>query len=64
MLKFNPSATASLVQLMWGGLPPGVDGGLVNERLRYFDPVRKRAGVPEDVGALVSRLTQLSQLAV
>ena len=57
MLNFNPAATASLVQLMWGGLPPGVDGGLVNARLRYFDPARKRAGVPEDVGALVSQLT-------
>jgi hypothetical protein len=57
MLSFNPAATASLVQLMWGGLPPGVDGGLVNARLRYFDPARKRAGVPEDVGALVSEMT-------
>ena len=57
MLHFNPASTASLVQLMWGGLPPGVDGGLVNARLRYFDPVRKRAGVPEDVGALVSQLS-------
>jgi hypothetical protein len=57
MLSFNPAATASLVQLMWGGLPPGVDGGLVNARLRYFDPARKRAGMPEDVGALVSQLT-------
>jgi hypothetical protein len=57
MLHFNPAATASLVQLMWGGLPPGVDGGLVNARLRYFDPARKRAGIPEDVGALVSTLS-------
>jgi hypothetical protein len=57
MLNFNPAATASLVQLMWGGLPPGVDGGLANARLRYFDPVRKRAGMPEDVGALVSEMT-------
>jgi hypothetical protein len=57
MLGYNPAATASLVELMWGGLPPGVDGGLVNARLRYFDPARRRAGVPEDVAALVSRLT-------
>jgi hypothetical protein len=42
---------------MWGGLPPSVDGGLINARLRYFDPQRKRAGVPEDVAALVSELT-------
>ena len=32
-------------------------GSLLNARLRYFDPVRKRAGVPEDVGALVSEIT-------
>ena len=57
MLNFNPAATASLVELMWGGLHPGVDGGLVNARLRYFDPARKRAGVPEDVGALVTEMT-------
>jgi hypothetical protein len=57
MLNFNPATTASLVQLMWGGLPPGVDGGLLNARLRYFDPARKRAGIPEDLGALVSQMT-------
>ena len=57
MLGYNPAATASLVELMWGGLPAGVDGALVNARLRYFDPVRQRAGVPEDVAALVSLLT-------
>jgi hypothetical protein len=57
MMEFNPAATASLVQLMWGGLPPGRDGGLVNARLRYFDPARRRSGVPEDVAALVSHLS-------
>src|SRR4030095_9055874 len=57
MLHFNPGATESLVELMWGGLPPGRDGGLVNARLRYFDPARKRAGIPEDVGALISKLS-------
>ncbi len=57
MLGYNPAATAALVQLMWGGLPPGVDGGLINARLRYFDPERKRAGIPEDVGVLVSEIS-------
>ena len=28
----------------------------LSARLRYFDPVRRRAGVPDDVGALVSEL--------
>ena len=57
MLDYNPAATESLVQLMWGALVPGREGGLLNARLRYFDPDRKRAGVPEDVAALVSELS-------
>jgi len=57
MLDYNPAATESLVQLMWGALLPGREGGLLNARLRYFDPDRKRAGLPEDVGALVSELS-------
>ena len=56
-LDYNPVAAESLVQLMWGALMPGRNGGLVNARLRYFDPDRKRAGVPEDVAALVSELS-------
>ena len=57
MLDYNPAAAESLVQLMWGGLMAGRNGGLVNARLRYFDPDRRRAGVPEDVAALISELS-------
>jgi hypothetical protein len=57
MLDLNPAAAGALIQLMQGGLPPGVDGGLLNARLRYFDPERRRAGVPQDVAALVSEMT-------
>jgi hypothetical protein len=57
MLDYNPATTESLVQLMWGALMPGRSGGLLNARLRYFDPERKRSGVPEDVAALVSELS-------
>jgi hypothetical protein len=32
----------------------------LNARLRYFDPARKRAGLPEDVGALISEMTDTS----
>src|SRR5712691_5508541 len=46
----------SMVRLMWGARLPGREGGLLNARLRYFDPDRKRAG-PEDVAALVSELS-------
>ncbi|MCX6951041.1 MAG: hypothetical protein NTV51_02470, partial [Verrucomicrobia bacterium] len=57
MMDANPAATAALVQLMWGALVPGRDGGLMNARVRYFDPERKRAGVPDEVGALVSAMS-------
>ncbi len=57
MLDMNPASTESLVRLMLGGLMPGRDGGLLNARLRYFDPDRRRAGIPEDVAALISELT-------
>jgi hypothetical protein len=56
MLDYNPATTDALVRLMWGALVPGREGGLLNARLRYFDPIRRRAGVPEDVAALVSAL--------
>ena len=57
MLDLNPAATDSLVRLMWGALVPGREGGLLNARLRYFDPDGRRAGVPNGVAALVSTLS-------
>jgi hypothetical protein len=57
MMDYNPVAVDALIRLTLGGLPPGRDGGLLNARLRYFDPARKRAGLPEDVGALVSEMS-------
>jgi hypothetical protein len=57
MLDLNPASTESLVRLMFGGLIPGRDGGLLNARLRYFDPDRRRAGIPEDLAALISELS-------
>jgi hypothetical protein len=56
MLDSNPAAAESLVRLMFGALVPGREGGLLNARVRYFDPTRRRAGVPEDVAALVTGL--------
>ena len=62
-LEFNPAAIASLTQLMEGGLylqhgswarsSPNQGGMLLFCRLRYFDPERRRAGMPRDVAALV-----------
>lgn len=66
ILPINPASAKALVQLMTGGLhiarppwsptsPP--QGGVpLHCRLRYFDADRRRAGVPEDVAALVHSL--------
>ncbi len=54
--QFNPALTGTLTQLMLGGLPTGRAGYPLHCRLRYFDPVRRRPGLPPDVGALVERL--------
>jgi hypothetical protein len=35
----------------------GFRGSLIHSRVRYFDPARRRAGIPEDVAALVDKLT-------
>jgi hypothetical protein len=59
-LDLNPVTTAALIQLAEGGWEPGRDGGLLNARLRYFDPARKRAGLPEDVAALISAMSDSS----
>jgi hypothetical protein len=56
-MKFNPASVESLIQLMLGGLHPGHRSSLLFSRLRYFDPVARRAGLPEDVAALVEKLT-------
>jgi len=56
-MHMNPASVASLVHLMLGGLHPGHQGNVLQCRLRYFDPARRRAGIPPDVAALVDRLT-------
>jgi hypothetical protein len=57
MLGYNPASIHALTNLMQGALVPGREGGLLFARLRYFDPERRRAGVPPDVAALVSEMT-------
>lgn len=54
----NPVVLEGLVQLMLGGPNHIYHGGLLHTRLRYFDPRRRRSGVPPDVAALVSRITR------
>jgi hypothetical protein len=56
-LPFNPATVDALVHLVLGGLPPGNSGSVLHCRLRYFDPERHRAGLPEQVAALVEGMT-------
>ena len=57
LLSFNPAKTDNLVNLMLGGSLAGRIWTL-HTRVRYFDPVNKRAGLPEDVATLVEKLTK------
>jgi hypothetical protein len=66
-IEHNPASVASLLQLTQGALhiarppwsptSPNQGGAPLHARLRYFDPDKKRAGLPEDVAALVDTLT-------
>jgi hypothetical protein len=65
-LGYNPASVVSLLQLTQGALhiarppwsptSPHQGGAPLHARLRYFDPVRRRAGLPDDVAALVDTL--------
>ena len=56
LLDFNPARTGTLVNLMLGGHLAGRIWTL-HSRVRYFDPERRRSGLPRDVAALVEKLT-------
>jgi hypothetical protein len=58
MNDMQPATTRALTQLMLGGLPTGRDVHVLHAQVRYFDPARRRAGLPEHVGALVERMTE------
>ena len=53
----NPVTLEGLLQLTLGAPSPLYNGGLLTARLRYFDGDAKRPGLPQDVAALVSALT-------
>jgi hypothetical protein len=56
-LKLNPASVDSLIELAMGGIPPKNRGKLLFAQLRYFDPARRRAGLPDDVAALIDKIT-------
>ncbi|HTF63851.1 MAG TPA: hypothetical protein VK638_14275, partial [Edaphobacter sp.] len=55
LMGFNPVATTALTNLTMGAYLAGNIWSL-HGRFRYFDPLQRRAGLPEDVGALVEKL--------
>jgi len=56
LLRITPAQTGELVKLMLGGYFSRGRIWMLHSRVRYFDPVRRRAGIPPDVGALVEKL--------
>lgn len=51
----NPVLTAGLGQMLFGAPFPCFNGGLLNARVRYFDPQQRRPGLPPDVAALMEQ---------
>ena len=56
-MEFNPATVGTLAQLMLGGMLPGRTGSILHCRVRHFDPRARRAGLPEDVAALVESMS-------
>ena len=57
MNPINPAVTEGLVRLMLGGIPVGRSAHTLHCRLRYFDPEKRRAGLPDAVAALVESMS-------
>ena len=56
-MRYNPAVVGALRELMTAGLDPGRGGGPLHCRVRWFDPVQRRAGVPPDVAVLVDEMS-------
>jgi len=56
-MQFNPARVRTLLQLTQGGWLVERRGAALFARLRYFNPIGRRAGLPEDVAALVTKMT-------
>src|SRR4030095_7247060 len=55
----NPVSTTALINLTLGGNDPNGSGHgplPLHTQVRYFDPGARRAGLPQDVAALVERV--------
>ncbi|MFN0103377.1 MAG: hypothetical protein ACKV2U_14970 [Bryobacteraceae bacterium] len=56
LLDLNPATTNALTNLTMGGYFSNGRIWVLHSRFRYFDPMKRRAGLTEDVGALVEKL--------
>lgn len=56
LLDSQPVTTDALLNLTTGGYFSNGRVWVLHSRLRYFDPEKRRAGLPEDVAALVDQL--------
>jgi hypothetical protein len=56
-MPYNPASVNALTELMQGGINIGRLATVQHSRLRYFDPIKHRAGIPEDVAALVDSIS-------
>jgi len=56
LLDYNPATTNTLAHLTLGAYMTPSRIWTLHSRFRYFDPVHRRAGLPEDVGALVEKM--------
>jgi hypothetical protein len=57
LLGVVPSTTDTLTNLTLGGYFSRGKLWTLHSRVRYFDPARRRSGLPEDVAALVEKLS-------
>jgi hypothetical protein len=53
----NPATVANLLKLAMGAIHHGNRTLVLHSRVRYFDPIERRPGLPADVAALVEELT-------
>ena len=56
LLEMNPAVTDTLANLTMGAYFSRGKIWTLHARFRYFDPLKQRAGLPDDVGALVEKL--------
>lgn len=55
-INMNPMRTSSLTRFSIGGIPIDTRGEMLHSQVRYFDGENRRAGLPQDVAALVKRI--------